>query len=106
MILFGSVGMGGALHVSRTMEVILSVRVFSELQACCHCSFVRWLFSNRCISSSIWLELVSKNLVWKFSSFSFGMGLSILGGGSEFDWVFWQLVYLGGFVVVWVNGQS
>ena len=84
MILCGSVGMGEALHVSRTIKVILLVTIISELQACCHCSFVRWLFFNRCMSSSIWLELFSKNLVWKFSSFSCGMGLSILGGGSEF----------------------
>ena len=71
MILCGNVGMGGVLHVSRTMEIILSVRVFSKLQACCHCSLVRWLFFSRCMSSSIWLELFLKILVWKFSSFFF-----------------------------------
>ena len=74
-ILFGSVGMGGALHVSRTMVVMLSVRVFSELQASCHCSFVSWLFFNSCMSSSIWFELLSKNLVWNFSSFLLWYGV-------------------------------
>ena len=33
------------------------------------------------MSSFIWFELVSKNCVWKFLRFSFGMGFSILGGG-------------------------
>ena len=35
------------------------------------------------MSSSIWFELLSKNLMWKVSIFSFGMGLNILGGGSD-----------------------
>ncbi len=41
------------------------------------------MFFSSCISSSIWSELFSKNWVWKFSRFSFGIGLSIIGGGSE-----------------------
>lgn len=36
----GRVGIGGALHVSRTMVVMLSVSVLSVVQASCHCSFV------------------------------------------------------------------
>ena len=32
--------------------------------------------------SSIWLELLSKNLTWNCSIRSFGMGLSIRRGGS------------------------
>ena len=76
-------GMGGALHVSRTMVVMLSVREFTDLQASCHCSPVRWLCLNSCISLSIWFELLSKNLMWKSLTFSFNMGLSILGGGSK-----------------------
>ena len=35
------------------------------------------------MSSSIWFECVSKKFVWNTSSFSFGIGLNILGGGSE-----------------------
>ena len=31
-------GMGGALHVSRMVMVILSMRMLNELHACCHCS--------------------------------------------------------------------
>ena len=80
---FGSAGMGGELHVSRTTVVMLVMTVFNELQASCHCSYVKWLFFNRCIRSSTWLELLSKNLMWKFSIFSFGMGLNILGGALE-----------------------
>jgi hypothetical protein len=33
--------------------------------------------------SSMWWELLSKNLIWKCSILSFGMGLRSLGGGSE-----------------------
>ena len=40
-ILLGRMEMGVMLHVSRTMVVMLSVSVFSELQASCHCSSVR-----------------------------------------------------------------
>ena len=39
-IWLGSMGIGGALHVSRTVEVILLVSVSNELQASCHCSLV------------------------------------------------------------------
>lgn len=82
VILLGSLGIDRALHVSRTMVVILAIRVFSELQAICHCSFVMWLlFLSNCVSSSIWFELPSKNFIWKFLSSSFGMGFSIMGGG-------------------------
>ena len=77
-------GIGRALHVSRTVAVMLSVSVLNKLHASCHCSLVNWLFCRSCISSSIWLECLSKKFVWNSSSFSFGMGLSILGGGSEF----------------------
>ena len=35
------------------------------------------------MSSSIWFECISKNFVRNSSSCSFGIGLSILGGGSE-----------------------
>jgi hypothetical protein len=45
--------MGGALHVSRTMVVMLSVMVFSELQASCHCSVVKWVCSNNIMRSSM-----------------------------------------------------
>ena len=79
----GSVGIGVALHVSRTVVVMLSVSVSNELQAICHCSLVKWCFCKSCISSSIWLEFLSKNFVRNSSRFFFGMGLSILGGGSE-----------------------
>ena len=80
-ILFGSVEMVVALHVSRTVAVMLSVRVFSELQASYHCSSVIWLYCNSSMSSYIWFELLSKNFICESSIFSFGMGLSILGGG-------------------------
>ena len=76
-------GMGGALQVSRIVVVILSVRVVSELQASCHCSDVRWLCSKRIMSSSMWIKLFSKNLMWNLSMLAMGMGLSILGGGSD-----------------------
>ena len=33
----------GALHVSIIVVVMLEIRVFSEVQAICHCSYVRWL---------------------------------------------------------------
>ena len=62
-IRFGNVGMDGALHVSKMMLVMLSVRVFSESHAKFHCSFVSWLYFNNSMSSSICIELVSKNLV-------------------------------------------
>ena len=75
-------GMGGAVQVSSRVVVMLSVRVLSELQAICHCSFVRWLCSNSMMSLSMWFELLSKNLMWKFSILSFGMELSSLGCGS------------------------
>ena len=38
---FGSIGIGGALHVSRTVVVTLSVSVLNELQASCHWSLVK-----------------------------------------------------------------
>ena len=79
----GRVGIGGAVHVSRTVVVILLVSVVSEVQASCHCSLVDWLFCKSWVSSSIWFECASKNFVRNSSRFSFGMGLSILGGGSE-----------------------
>ena len=82
-IRFGSVRMGRALHVSRTMVVILLVRVFNVLQASCHCSSVRWLCFNSSMSSFTWFELLSKNLIWKSSIFCFGMGLNIIGGSSD-----------------------
>ena len=75
-------GIGGALHVARTAVVMLSVSAVNELQANCHCSCVNWLCCKSCVSSSIWLECCSKNIVWISSSFSFGMGLSMRGGGS------------------------
>ena len=34
------------------------------------------------MSSSIWCECCSKNSVWNAYSFSFGMGLSMRGGGT------------------------
>ena len=76
-------GIGGALHVSSTTVVIFSVRVFKEWQAWCHCSVVKWLCSKSVMSSSMKCELLSKNLVWKLLRLSFGMGLRILGVGSE-----------------------
>lgn len=111
-----SIEIGGVLHVSKTMVVILEMRMSSELHAICHCSTVKWLlFFSSCVSSSIWFELLSKNFIWNFSRFSFGMGLRILGGGigvvidvlaisvfdgicscirrwSEFMWMFWFVV--------------
>lgn len=75
--------MGGAQHVCKTVVVMLSVRVVRELQASCHCSFVRWSCSKSESNSSIRLELDSRNVTWKLSSLSGGMGLSIRGGDSD-----------------------
>jgi hypothetical protein len=55
--------MGGALHVSRIVVVMFSVRVFSESQASCHCSVVKWVCSNSNMRSSMRCELRSKNLM-------------------------------------------
>ena len=55
-------GIGGALHISRTIVVILSVIVLNELQANCHCSFVNRVFCRSCVSLSMCLERLSKNL--------------------------------------------
>ena len=79
----GNIGIGGALHVARTAVDMLSVSVVNELQANCHCSRVKWFCCKSCVRSAIWLECCSKNIVWKASSFSLGMGLSMRGGGSE-----------------------
>ena len=70
-ILFDSVEMDVALHVSRTVAVMLSVRVCSELQASCHCSFVKWLYCNSSMSLYIWFELLSKNFICESSIFFF-----------------------------------
>ena len=56
--------------------VMLSVSVLNELQ-------VVVAIVHFCVCSSIWLECLSKKIVWNSLSFSFGMGLSILGGGTE-----------------------
>ena len=63
-------------------------------------------FFNSCISSSIWFELFSKNLMWKSFSFSFGIGLSILGGSSDVIIGALAISVFGGFVVIWVSDQS
>jgi len=82
-MLFGRFGIGGALHVSRTVLEMLLTRVSNDAHAICHCVGVKdVLVSSNCVSSFIWIELVSKNCTWKFSIFDFGMGLSILGGCS------------------------
>ena len=54
------------------------------------------------MSSSIWLECLSKNCVWN----PLGMGLNILGGGSEVVDGSLAMSVFGGFVDVWVGGQS
>lgn len=106
----------GALCVSRIVVVMLEIRMFSEVHAICHCSSVKWLLLlSSCVSSFIWVELPSKNLMWIFLSFSCSMGFSLLGVGlgvgsdvlafnmfggncscidrwSKFRWIFWFVV--------------
>ena len=63
------------------MVEMQEVMVFSEVQASCHCLGVRWsLLLTFYVSSSIWVEFVSKNCVLIFSIFSLiGMRFSSLG---------------------------
>ena len=73
------------------------MRVSSEVHAICHCSIIKFiLVSSSRVSSFIWFELASKNCVWKFSRFSFGMGFSILGGGSGLGGGIMAISVLGG----------
>ena len=77
------------------------MRVSSEVHAICHCSIIKFiLVSSSRVSSFIWFELASKNCVWKFSRFSFGMGFSILGVVLVWVVVLWRSMYWVGFVVV------
>jgi hypothetical protein len=45
---------------------------------------------------SIWFELDSKNFMWKFLRFAFGMGFSVLGGGSGLEDGILAINVLGG----------
>ena len=61
-MLFGKFGIGGALHVSSTILEMLLTRVLNDSHTICHCVVVKVvLVSSNCVSSFIWIELVSKN---------------------------------------------
>ena len=50
------------------------------MQDACHWSGVKCSFVNIVVSSFIWREFSSKNIVLSFSMVSCGMGFRILGG--------------------------
>ena len=53
-MLFGKVGIGGTLHVSRIVLEMLLTRVSNDAHAICHCVVVKVvLVSSNCVSSFI-----------------------------------------------------
>ena len=61
-MLFGKFGIGGAMHVSKFVLEMLLTRVSNVAHVICHCIVVKVvLVSSSCVSSFIWIELISEN---------------------------------------------